>query len=58
MIFNINRTKRTKLSFYHCDLFSASFKLDLPQQTLLFLQVNLHNRIIFASLIALKYDRI
>ena len=47
----------TRHLFYHCDLLTASFKIDLLQLTLLSSQVNSPNRLIFACVKVLKYDR-
>ena len=47
LIFNINRRESTRHFFYHCNLLSASFKIDLLQLTLLSSQVNSPNRSIF-----------
>ena len=55
-VFKINRCESMRHLFYHYDLLSASFKIDL-QLTLLSSQVNLPNRLIFAYVNILKYDR-
>ena len=56
LIFNINRRESTRHLFYHCNLLSASFKIDLHQLTLLSSQVNSPNRLIFTCVNVLKYD--
>ena len=56
LIFNINRHESTRHLFYHCNLLSASFKIDLLQLTLLFSQVNSPNCLIFTCVNVLKYD--
>ena len=56
LLFNINRCESTRHLFYHCDILSASFKLDLLQLTLLSSQVNSPNRLIFTCVNVLKYD--
>ena len=56
LIFNINRRESTRHLLYHCDLFSASFKIDLLQLSLLASQVNSPNRLIHACVNVLKYD--
>ena len=62
LISNINRRESRRHLFYHCDLLSASFKIDFIL-TLLFLQltflssqVNSPNRVIFTCMSVLKYD--
>ena len=55
--FNINRRESTRHLFYHCDLLSASFKIDLLQLTLLSSQVNSPNHLIFACVNVIKFDR-
>ena len=57
LIFNINRREITRHLFYHCDLLSASFKIDYLQLSLLSLQVKSSNCLIFAFVNILKYDR-
>ena len=47
LIFNINRRESTRHLFYHCNLLSASFKIDLLQLKLLSSHVNSPNRLIF-----------
>ena len=44
LIFKINRRESTRHLFCHCNLLSASFKIDLFQLTLLSSQVNSPNR--------------
>ena len=56
LIFNINRRESTRHLFHHCNLLSASFKVDLLQLTLLSSQVNLPYRLIFTCVNVLKYD--
>ena len=56
LIFNINRCEGTRHLFYHCNLLSASFKIDLLQVTLLSSQVNSPNRLIFTCVNVLKHD--
>ena len=56
LILNINRRESTRHLFYHCDLLSVSFKIDLLQVTLLSSQVNLPNHFIFACVNVLRYD--
>ena len=56
LIFNINRHESTRHVFYHCDLLSASFKIDLLQLALLSSQVNSPNRLMFTCVIVLNYD--
>ena len=57
LIFNINRHESTRHLFYHYDLLSASFKIELLQLTLLSSQVNMPNCLIFARANVLKYDQ-
>ena len=56
LIFNINRRESTRHLFYHCNLLSASFKIDLLQLALLFSHVNSPNRLIFTCVNVLIYD--
>ena len=56
LIFNINRRESTRHLFYHCNLLSASFKIDLFQLTLLSSQDNSPNCLIFTYVNVLKYD--
>ena len=56
LIFNINRRESTRHLFYHCNILSASFKIDLLQLALLSSQVNSPNRLIFTCVNVLKYD--
>ena len=55
-IFNINGHESTRHLFYHCNLLSASFKIDLLQLALLSSQVNSPNHLIFTCMNVLKYD--
>ena len=56
LIFNIKRRVSTRHLFYHCNLLSASFKIDLLQLTLLSSQVNSPNHLILTCVNVLKYD--
>ena len=55
VIFKINRRESKRHLFCHCDLLSASFKINLLQLALLSSQVNSPNRLIFACVKVLKY---
>ena len=54
LIFNINRREKTRRLFYHSDLLSAGFKIELLQLALLSSQVNSPNHLIFACVNVLK----
>ena len=56
LIFNINKRESKGYLFYHCDLISANFKIDLLLLTLLSSQVNSLNRLIFTCVNVLKFD--